>query len=351
MKADPVFSLTILRETASEAPVSRSVPASEIHGFLITRPDALKNASERVALENLIDRFIAENEDPSKSPNFRQKRKDEFGNVLRLLNESYAQQSDAFGLKILKVLKILSRKVENRVSFNAGGVCSVLKFVQNSQNHRLTAEGANVLLNICYEKDNVNILLQAGGIPTLVSFLQASEPDVQANAAGAIQSICFQESGRYAIRDTGAIPSIISLLSSTSVKVQTRAVGALHNMSSDPDSIRIIRRKDGIAPLISLLRAPNPSICGSAAGALQNVSREVASRQIIRNGGAVFPLTDLLFGSDIHSQVCASGALLNILGPEMGSEEQDAPRRTALKRLLSLSLVVSMTFHCIYTES
>ena len=98
----------------------------------------------------------------------------------------------------------------------------------------------------------------------------------------------------------------------------------------------------GIAPLVALLRVPSAAVCGSAAGALQNLSRESSARQEIRDTGAVVPLADLLFGDDVQSQVCAAGAILNLLGPELGAEDDSNPQRLAFKKLLSLALTIGM---------
>eukprot|EP00959_Pyramimonas_sp_CCMP1952_P109178 2283336-Pyramimonas_sp.AAC.1 len=51
------------------------------------------------------------------------------------------------------------------------------------------ARGANVILNACYEKENVDLVLSCGGIKPLVGFLTTEDQELQANAAGAIQSI------------------------------------------------------------------------------------------------------------------------------------------------------------------
>ena len=64
--------------------------------------------------------------------------------------------------------------------------------------------------------------------------------------------------------------------------------------------------------------------------------------QEIRNLGAVGPLTDLLFGDDVQSQVCAAGAIWNVLGPDLGSEENSNTDRQAFKKLLSLALTIGM---------
>ena len=80
------------------------------------------------------------------------------------------------------------------------------------------------MLNICYERENVARLVDAGGVPPLVAYLGSANAELQANAAGAIQSICFQKEGRAHARDLGAIEGVLPLLSSPSLKVRARAI-------------------------------------------------------------------------------------------------------------------------------
>lgn len=92
----------------------------------------------------------------------------------------------------MQTLKILSRKQVNRSQFGENGTAAILFHVSNSASSSIAAEAANVILNICYEKDNVATVVRLQGVPALVALLDQSHPDVQANAAGALQSICFQ---------------------------------------------------------------------------------------------------------------------------------------------------------------
>ena len=54
------------------------------------------------------------------------------------------------------------------------------------------------------------------------------------------------------------------------------------------------------------------------------------------------PLADLLFGDDVQSQVCAAGAILNLLGPELGPENESNEKRQGFKKLLSLAVSIGM---------
>jgi hypothetical protein len=296
-----------------------------------------------VKLANILQQFVLANEDASRSANFANQQPDDLNEIVGLVSNPEAMKSDEVAVRVLKTLKILSRKFENRSRLGELIVVDVVRVLrEEGRSSAVMGEAANVILNICYEKENVQRVISAGGVPSLIALLSATELDLQANAAGAIQSICFQADGRSYVREMGAIPAVLPLLSSPSLKVQTRAVGAVHNISSEPDAIRLIRRLEGIGPLVALLRTPSAAVCGSAAGALQNLSRETAARREIRQLGAVVPLADLLFGDDVQSQVCAAGALLNLLGPELGAEDESNPSRQGFKKLLSLALSIGM---------
>ena len=325
----------------------RGVASAAIMGDLSKLRDLLKSdprvaISRPVKLANVLGQFVMANEDAARSQNFHNQQADDLTDVIELVGNPAAMSSDDVALRVLKTLKILSRKFENRVRLGELVVNDLVRVLGEERNSAVLGEAANVVLNICYERENVQRIISAGGVPPLIHLLAAEELDLQANAAGAIQSICFQTEGRSYVREMGAIPAVLPLLSSPSLKVQTRAVGAVHNISSEPDAIRMIRRLDGIGPLIALLRTPSAAVCGSAAGALQNLSRETSARKEIRDLGAVVPLADLLFGDDVQSQVCAAGAILNLLGPMLGAENDSNEQRRGFKKLLSLALTIGM---------
>lgn len=91
-----------------------------------------------------------------------------------------------------QVLKILSRRKDNRVQIGKKGIQTVFRQLSSIVSKPVAAEAANIILNVCYEKASVALVVQCGGVVTLVSCLLDSNADLQANAAGAIQSICFQ---------------------------------------------------------------------------------------------------------------------------------------------------------------
>jgi len=324
----------------------------DINAFLRSKPNWPTSHVSDVT--SLFETFAHRNEDPRTSANFASELADDVGPLIAVLREPRVEEEDRLALAVLLVLKVLSRKYQNRVAVGADGVRGVVRTLSRAVHARIAAESCNVLLNLCYERENVELVLNSGGVAPLVASLRADDAELQANAAGALQSITYQERGRAAVREGGAVTPLVLLLSSETQKVRTRAVGALHNLSSDADSIRLIRRQDAVPLLVAMLDAPQTAICSSAAGALQNMSREKASCDLIRSLDGVPPLTGLLFGPDVQSQVCAAGALLNILGhPAEGAVDTSpeyTPERAQLRKLMESAVVLGMAYHGIFTD-
>ena len=314
-------------------------------------PPAGRQADE---LLSALRAFVVQNEDPSRSPNLADESPDDLAPLIAVLSDPKLEENETLALQVCKALKVLSRKYENRVDFGKTGCEATVRLLKRVPSAAIGAEACNVVLNVCYEKPNVEAVLDAGGLSALVMRLAEDNTDLRANAAGALQSITFQEKGRAIARDAGAVQLIVGLLDHSNEKVRTRAVGALHNISSDDESIRIIRRQGGIPLLVDMLGAPQSSICSSAVGTLQNVSREVQSSHQILELEGVGPLTDLLFATDVQVQVAAAGALLNIFGHPDDDEGEltaeaalaniAAPARQAMRKLLTTSLILGMAY-------
>ena len=72
-------------------------------------------------------------------------------------------------LPLLTHLKVLSRKEINRKRIGHKAIALLLKHLNDPiVGSKIQAEGANVVLNICYEKENVNAILASGGASILV---------------------------------------------------------------------------------------------------------------------------------------------------------------------------------------
>ena len=192
-----------------------------IGDLLAAQPDVA--AARPQKLLNALTAFVTANEDAARSPNYAKATPDDLEPAAALLGSPAVKASDALLVRVLKCCKILSRKYDNRVGLGATVVDDLVDVLHADVADDVAGEAANVVLNICYERENVARLVDAGGVPPLVAYLGSANAELQANAAGAIQSICFQKEGRAHARDLGAIEGVLPLLSSPSLKVRKRA--------------------------------------------------------------------------------------------------------------------------------
>ena len=268
--------------------------------------------------------------------------------ALELLDESSNARDDACTLAALTHLKILARDAATRAAFGERGVRTlvrVLKAIDQSlfamkvtpkgpvSRERATgillaAEGANVALNACHHPESVAAFAEAGGVKTLLRWLdhetttehagggdgedggddgndsrervlRASGRRTEAvdspsaalrrNAAGALQSVCFEPAGRAAAaRERTASKVTLAALkvavggSGGGVNdgkkahdavpdpvLAARLTGALHNATADAACVRLVRaagQGGGVALLVSLLRSGDAGRGGAGGG-------------------------------------------------------------------------------------
>jgi hypothetical protein len=98
---------------------------------------------------------------------------DPLDRLVSTLKDPAVEQHPGLALAALKALKILSRKKPNRLSMRGEAIQAVLRFLQapGKVDDRIAAEGANVILNACYERENVDIVLRCQGAAPLVGLL------------------------------------------------------------------------------------------------------------------------------------------------------------------------------------
>mmetsp|Transcript_37259 Transcript_37259/g.64667 ORF Transcript_37259/g.64667 Transcript_37259/m.64667 type:complete len:325 (+) Transcript_37259:108-1082(+) len=311
---------------------------------LLRAPQALETRRDK--LKEAIDNFLMANLDPSNSPNLLHEAPDDIMPLFEVFGAEVFRRSDLL-VPMLKVAKVLMRKQANRALIQDAHVLSLIPVLSSPKNVMAAREAANVVLNMCYDSQNVSTFVQNGGARALLPLTQSADIHLQGSALGALQSVSYQKEGRSALRDIGAVAAVCSLLASEHHKVVARAVGAVHNLSADAQSLRLIREAGGLGGLVPLLRSHEAEVCALAAGALQNLSREQASRAALAaaaggsGGGAVGPLADLLVGGDVQAQASAAGALWNIVGPDL-----DEMKREAFRVFLTDSIVMGMIGSC-----
>jgi hypothetical protein len=273
---------------------------------------------------------------------------------------------------LAKVIKILFRSPSNRKGIGKSGMISIIRSLSlhaRCQRGLATGEIGNVVLNACYNGENVDLFVELGGIDPLCSLLMSSDTAIVGCILGALQGICYVPAGRFAFRRNyqvkyflflliffQALQRAATLLTHPDEIVRARAAGCVHNLSADPASIAMLREVNCIPAMICLLKEHSPEVCQAAAGTIQNMSREAASREIILRTNITPLLVDLLFSDDpkcqvspnfltflIRFQVASIGALLNILGPSLDANSMDLLRET-----LTNGLVLGTIESCVF---
>ena len=98
----------------------------------------------------------------AQSPNYDDESPDDLQPLIRALSDESTEEDELLLLLILKSIKVLSRKYDNRVDFGEGGCVATVRVLERVPERRVAAEACNVVLNVCYEKPNVAMMLAAG---------------------------------------------------------------------------------------------------------------------------------------------------------------------------------------------
>ncbi|KAK2958533.1 hypothetical protein BLNAU_6567 [Blattamonas nauphoetae] len=284
-----------------------------------------------------ISTFIAQNKNPASSPNYASVEADNYGPILKLLsNEKFLQNLD-FALSILHVIVLLTRKESNRYKFGSVGFQAILPLLKpGSTNSLVLAEVANIILNVCYEADNVIEFIHSGGFPSLISCLGIDDLQVQINASGAIQSICFQEEGKSAIQQTNGIQSLASLLSKDDQRLLIRVTGSLHNISSDPNSVAQIVECHIVQLLLSFLTSKSDALVISSIGTLQNMCCTPEGKAEIKSVDGFEQMLRLCVHPSNEIVSSAVGGVFNLLRSTEGEELEGRFVGKQWKRLVGL---------------
>ena len=207
---------TLARATETPRSLDAPPPFAAVARFLKSSPAILP--VQRDFLLDLLCAFIRTNEDHGVSPNYAAADEpDECDSIFGLLGHWRVADDDKITLACVTALKILSRKRCNRVTFGKPGVCAILKHMAaphvaastpallsgrfsssfiaatatppaalaqgtpRSSAAAVMGECANVILNVCYERDNVHVVLRCGGVTPLVRLLRESDQEVIAS--------------------------------------------------------------------------------------------------------------------------------------------------------------------------
>jgi len=198
------------------------------------------------------------------------------------------------------------------------GVVEGLMMMLTAPDPTEKAKAAAALCNICSETDsNRELVVQAGGLPSLIDMLVHPSPEVpfmQSAAAACICNLAANLNSKEIIATSGALEVLVDVLQSDNQAAAAQAAGALWSLCVDNDGNKQRVADVGAIPhLISLLNATDTFAQSQSAGALSECSiRNDENKKLISDHGAIVPLVKMLKSHDLSVQRLSSCALCNV---------------------------------------
>ena len=129
------------------------------------------------------------------------------------------------------------------------------------------------LLNLCFFKSNVMVVIANDGIPLLLGLLDAEDEsfELQASTLGALQSISYQRMGQQSVFQSLAIFAVF--LMNPRTKLVTRALGVIHNISVYIPSLLCFNTQIIDTILLCLNINSTPEILLFTVQIIQNIAR------------------------------------------------------------------------------
>lgn len=159
----------------------------------------------------------------------------------------------------------------------------------------------------------IDLVIESGVIPTLVSFMEEGKPDMlQLEAAWALTNIASGLSSQTRVVVTsGAVPHFVQLLSSQSLEVKEQAIWALGNVAGDSTTYRdFVLASGAMEPVLALFNTTKISLIRTATWTLSNLCRGKNPQpdwEIVQQ--AIPVLAKLIYSVDSETLVDASWAV------------------------------------------
>jgi hypothetical protein len=227
------------------------------------------------------------------------------------------------------------------------GVVEGLMMMLTSPDATEKAKAAAALCNICSETDsNRELVVNAGGLPSLIDMLMNPSPEVpfmQSAAAACICNLAANINSKEVIATSGALEVLVVVLRSDNQAAAAQAAGALWSLCVDNDQNKQRVTDAGAIPhLIALLYAVDTFAQSQSAGALSECSiRNDTNKRLISEHGAILPLVKMLRSQDLSVQRLSSCALCNVCANHEANKRQarEVGALPVLVHLLSTSQV------------
>ncbi|CAD5114678.1 DgyrCDS3724 [Dimorphilus gyrociliatus] len=233
-------------------------------------------------------------------------------------------------VKCIDVLAI-SREDNWKEILNAGGVPAVVSLLYLND-ERIQAVAVAVLCSISQHQDVRLALCQTNAGPILIQLLSSPNDDIQARASIVVADMACIEGQQELLSSQGAISPLVNLLDSEIEDVLVYAVNAIKMMSQGCPDIQTEAAKGGvIEPLVEFLSIHSEKLQASASSAIAAVSGGHKDNQdTLIKEGVVKPLIKLIKGHQVTAQVQAACALEALCDGNSSAQlafmEEDGPK-------------------------
>lgn len=168
----------------------------------------------------------------------------------------------------------------NKIATAAGCVARLVQLLSHSS-CVVREAAASVLGKLAWEPELCEPIADAGAVKPLVTLLSddLSDDGGRQVAAAALENLTYDNTAiRKSVVDAGGVPLLVSLLDSDSDAAKRSAAGALHNLALARANCNKIAAAGGIEPLVELLETGPEALQAVAGGTLGKLALDPANR-------------------------------------------------------------------------
>ncbi|KAL2157214.1 hypothetical protein VTH06DRAFT_6350 [Thermothelomyces fergusii] len=208
----------------------------------------------------------------------------------------------------------LAVNTENKVLIvQLGGLQSLIRQMM-SPNVEVQCNAVGCITNLATHEDNKAKIARSGALGPLTRLAKSKDMRVQRNATGALLNMTHSDENRQQLVNAGAIPVLVQLLSSPDVDVQYYCTTALSNIAVDAVNRRKLAETEPrlVQYLVNLTESPSPKVQCQAALALRNLASDEKYQLEIVHAHGLKPLLRLLRSSYLPLILSAVACIRNI---------------------------------------
>ena len=233
----------------------------------------------------------------------------------------------------------------------------------------MAEQAAAALADVAYNSAEMqDAVIEAGGVPCLLSFIRTASPLGQEHAARAIRNLAAQPDSQATLVECGTIPELVQLTKTGSQKAQVVAAAGLSDLARgalleeelkktrrkklSPEAaaalvldggnlddaekdqstsrLELISEAGGIIPLVSMLSSTNPVARENAASSLMHLANHPSNQVAIAKANGISPLVTILDDGTAMAHAYAMDALLRLARDNVENQTQSAKHLVAL---------------------